>query len=142
MQEVGGLRGQLLAAESTAADAVKEAGQLRQQLRAAHSRSQNPTAAPDVAELRKQTSSVFDQVMKATFEALKDEFQPSVVYKVVTVACCVLFGMNSSSIMLLSVQHSPAWYHPFGVLSGQYICVFMVHHDKLQLLLNSLTVVL
>lgn len=31
--------------------------------------------------------------MKETFEALKDEFQPSVVYKVLTVACCVLFGM-------------------------------------------------
>lgn len=101
MQEVGSLRGQLLAAEATAADAVKEAGHLRQQLRSAHSRSQNPTAAPDVAELHTQTSSVFDQVMKETFEALKDEFQPSVVYKVLTVACCILFGMYSLSNAVL-----------------------------------------
>ena len=88
MQEVAALRGQLLAAESTAADAVKEAGQLRQQLCSAQSRSQNVTSAPDVAELSRQTSSVFDHVMKETLEALKDEFQPSVVYKVLTVACC------------------------------------------------------
>ena len=97
MQEMAGLRGQLLAAESNAADAIKEAGQLRQQLRSAQSRSQNLTAAPDIAELSRQTSSVFDHVMKETFEALKDEFQPSVVYKVLTVACCFLFHKYSLS---------------------------------------------
>ena len=86
MQELTDLRGQLLAAESTAAEAVKEAGQLRHQLRSAQSRSQNLIAVPDVAELSRQTSSVFDHVMKETFEALTDEFQPSVVYKVLTVA--------------------------------------------------------
>lgn len=102
MQEVGGLRGQLLTAESTAADAVKEAGQLRQQLRAAQARSQNPSAAPNVAELHRQTSSVFDQIMKETFEALKDEFQPSVVYKVLTLAHCALSGTYSSSNAILS----------------------------------------
>ena len=97
MQELAGLRGQLLAAESTAADAVKESGQLRQQLRSAQSRSQNSTAAADIAELSRQTSSVFDHVMKETFEALKDEFQPSVVYKVLTVACCFLSDNYSLS---------------------------------------------
>ena len=98
MQELADLRGQLLAAESTAADAVKEAGQLRQQLRSAQSRSQNPTAAPDVAELSRQTSSIFDRVMKETFEALKDEFQPSVVYKVLAVASCLTCTAESLAL--------------------------------------------
>lgn len=89
------MRGQLLAAESTAADAVKEATHLRQQLRSAQSRRQTPTAATDVAELSRQTSAVFDQVMKETYEALKDEFQPSVVYKVPNLPCCFLSGKYS-----------------------------------------------
>lgn len=74
------MRGQLLEAESAAAGAVKEAAQLRQQLRSAQSRNQNQPA--DAAVLSRQTSSVFDQVMKETYEALKDEFQSNVVYKV------------------------------------------------------------
>ncbi|KAL3148840.1 hypothetical protein ABBQ32_001716 [Trebouxia sp. C0010 RCD-2024] len=78
-QELASLRGQLLEAESAAAGAVKEAAQLRQQLRSAQSRNQNQPA--DAAVLSRQTSSVFDQVMKETYEALKDEFQSNVVYK-------------------------------------------------------------
>lgn len=74
------MRGHLLEAESAAAGAVKEASQLRQQLRSAQSRNQNQPA--DAAVLSRQTSSVFDQVMKETYEALKDEFQSNVVYKV------------------------------------------------------------
>ncbi|KAL3133549.1 hypothetical protein ABBQ38_007399 [Trebouxia sp. C0009 RCD-2024] len=78
-QELASLRGHLLEAESAAAGAVKEASQLRQQLRSAQSRNQNQPA--DAAVLSRQTSSVFDQVMKETYEALKDEFQSNVVYK-------------------------------------------------------------
>lgn len=74
------MRAQLLEAESAAAFAVKETAQLRQQLRSAQLINQNPPT--DVAALSRQTSSVIDQVMKETYEALKDEFQSNVVYKV------------------------------------------------------------
>ena len=80
MQELASLRGQLLEAESAAAAAVNEAAQLGQQLRSAQPGNQSQPA--DVALVSKQASSVLDQVMKQTYEALKDEFQSSVMYKV------------------------------------------------------------
>lgn len=82
MQELAGVRQQVLAAESKAADAVKEAAHLRQQLRSAQSKGQSQSAGADAAGLSRQTSSVLGQVMRETYEALKEEFQPDTVYKV------------------------------------------------------------
>ena len=82
VQELAGIRQQLLAAELQSADAIKEAAHLRQQLRSSQSKSQSQSGTADAAGLSRQTSSVLDQAMRETYEALKEEFQSDAVYKV------------------------------------------------------------
>lgn len=104
VQDLAGLKEQLFAAESATATAVRESAQLRQQLRSTQSKGQNSITTTNNAELSRQTSSVVDQVMKETYEALKDEFQSDVTYKVFVPAA-------STSYSLLSLFTVLRWPH-------------------------------
>ena len=112
MQDLTGLRDQLLAAESVTSTAVKESAHLRQQLRAANAKAQGMPESTKVVELSRQTSSAFDQIMKETYEALRDEFQPDVAYKVICYGCCA----GGRTLVLITPQlcSKLAW-------SGQYM---------------------